>query len=65
MRKRYSIQISHDLGRTWAHFYSAPRTRTLKSARNSWHRWATHEWDFATDLPMFRIYDDHEGKPVE
>lgn len=65
MRKRYSIQISWDLGRTWAHFYSAPMTRSLKSARKAWWRWVNHEWDFAADLPLFRIFDERKGSPVE
>lgn len=63
--KRYSIEISHDLGRTWSHFYRAPRTRSLRRARKHWWKWVQHEWEFATDLPMFRIFDEHEGKTVE
>lgn len=65
MSKRYSIQVSYDLQRTWSHFYAAKTCWTLRGARKEWWHWANHDWHYAQDLPIFRIYDEREGKAVE
>lgn len=69
--KRYEIQIGsletslHDHDPRWSQFYSARACRTLRGARKEWWRWVNHEWDFAGDRPLFRIWDRKKKEVVE
>ena len=62
--KRYEIQVSHDLQRTWHTWYGEPTFRTLRNADKAWWALVQREWHYAADKPIFRVYDLVEKKQV-
>lgn len=57
-KNRYTIQVKLTNEEEWKHFYSERPTRSIQNALGALYAWRGYKWDFTSEKPKFRIYDN-------